>query len=148
MQNGKVPSKTEKPKAFGLSYLVNEHPPWYLCIWLAFQVGKYNGRFALLVVTTWSSDSPRLIGDYNITLFLTLFLIFSAFPNHAWINIGDSLHFTNSNVFSRQQTCHQRNPKHYILRIWNCYIVTDYVWSQVNVFFCCNFGIANKGKRS
>ncbi|KAK2560598.1 Solute carrier family 23 member 2 [Acropora cervicornis] len=37
VQNGKVPSKTEKPKAFGLSYLVNEHPPWYLCIWLAFQ---------------------------------------------------------------------------------------------------------------
>lgn len=26
-----------KPRAFGLSYLVNEHPPWYLCIWLAFQ---------------------------------------------------------------------------------------------------------------
>ncbi|CAH3044966.1 unnamed protein product [Porites lobata] len=37
VRNGKVPSKTEKPKAFGLSYLaiVNEHLPWYLCIWLA-----------------------------------------------------------------------------------------------------------------
>ncbi|CAH3044967.1 unnamed protein product [Porites lobata] len=27
----------KKPRAFGLSYLVNEHPPWYLCIWLGFQ---------------------------------------------------------------------------------------------------------------
>ena len=65
---GKVPCKTEKPKAFGLSYLVNEHPPWYLCIWLAFQVGKYSWTFALLPLTTWSSDSPRLIGDYSISL--------------------------------------------------------------------------------
>ena len=71
----------------------------------------------------------------TVFILVNILPIFPAFPNHAWINIGDSLHSTNSNVLSRQQTCHQRNPKHYILRIWNCYIVTDYVWSQVNVFF-------------
>ena len=49
-------------------------------------------RFSLLLLTTWSSDSPRLIGDYSISLFSTLFLMFSAFPYHAWINIADSLH--------------------------------------------------------
>ena len=80
-------------------------------------------------------DSPKLIGNCCISLFLTLFLIFSAFPNHAWINIGDSFHFTNSHVFSRQQTCHQWNPEHNILCIWNCYVVADYVWCQVNAFF-------------
>ena len=77
-----------------------------------------------------------------------MFLIFSAFPNHAWINIGDSFHFTNSHVFPRQQTCHQWNPEHYILCIWNCYIVAVYVWCQVYTFFCCNFWIVSKGKRS
>ncbi|XP_068688371.1 solute carrier family 23 member 2-like [Montipora foliosa] len=37
VRNEKSLTKKKKPKAFGLSYLVNEHPPWYLCIWLAFQ---------------------------------------------------------------------------------------------------------------
>lgn len=36
-RNEKALTKKKKPRAFGLSYLVNEHPPWYLCIWLAFQ---------------------------------------------------------------------------------------------------------------
>ena len=80
MRNGKVSSKTEKPKAFGLSYLVNEHPPWYLFYMVGFPGRQIQLRFFLLLSTTvtWSSDSPRLIGDYSISLFLTLFLIFSA----------------------------------------------------------------------
>ena len=92
-------------------------------------------------------DSSRFIGNYCISHFLTLFLIFSAFPNHAWINFGDSLHFANSHVFSRQQTCHQWNPEHYILCIWNFYIVADYVWCQVNTFFCLNFWIVSEGQK-
>ena len=91
--------------------------------------GKHGG--------TLSNFTAPILTKAKDTVFIPVNIlpIFPAFPNHAWINIGDSLHSTNSNVLSRQQTCHQRNPKHYILRIWNCYIVTDYVWSQVNVFF-------------
>ena len=78
----------------------------------------------------------------TVFILVNILPIFSAFPNHVGINIGDSLHSTNSNVFSRQQTCHQRNPKHYILRIWNCYIVADHVWCQVS--FACNKGLISK----
>ena len=78
----------------------------------------------------------------TVFILVNILPIFSAFPNHVGINIGDSLHSTNSNVFSRQQTCHQRNPKHYILRIWNCYIVADHVWCQVG--FACKNDIISK----
>ena len=150
MRNGNVQSKKpeNKPRAFGLSYLVNEHPPWYLCTWLAFQVSKYNWTFVLLPLTTWSSIRLNILVTSVYLFFLTLFVIFSAFPNHAWINVGDSCHFTNSHVLSRQQTCHQWNPEHYLLCIWNCYFVADYVWCQVNTLFCCNFWILSTGKRT
>ena len=78
----------------------------------------------------------------TVFILVNILPIFPAFPNHAWINIGDSLHSTNSNVLSRQQTCHQRNPKHYILRIWNCYIVTDDIWCQVS--FACKKDLISK----
>ena len=78
----------------------------------------------------------------TVFILVNILPIFSAFPNHVGINIGDSLHSTNSNVFSRQQTCHQRNPKHYILRIWNCYIVADHVWCQVS--FACKNDLISK----
>ena len=78
----------------------------------------------------------------TVFILVNILPIFPAFPNHAWINIGDSLHSTNSNVLSREQTCHQRNPKHYILRIWNCYIVTDHIWCQVS--FACKKVLISK----
>ena len=108
MREMKNPIK-RKPKAFGLSYLVNEHPPWYLCIWLAFQVRErkaYNVFVFKFNVVNSSSKSfnPRTLMILNgmptlrISL-LNIALIFSAFPNHVGINIGDSLHPSNSNVF-------------------------------------------------
>lgn len=78
----------------------------------------------------------------TVFILVNILPIFSAFPNHVGINIGDSLHSTNSDVFSRQQTCHQRNPKHYILRIRNCYIVADHFWCQVS--FACKDGLISK----
>ena len=50
-----------------------------------------------------------IVNDEVSTVFVLVNIvpIFSAFPNHVGINIGDSLHSTNPHVFSRQQTCHQ-----------------------------------------
>ena len=99
--------------------------------------GKHGG--------TLSNFTAPILTKAKDTVFIPVNIlpIFPAFPNHAWINIGDSLHSTNSNVLSRQQTCHQRNPKHYILRIWNCYIVTDHIWCQVS-FACKKVLISNE----
>ena len=105
-------------------------------------------RFSLLLLTTWSSDSPRLIGDYSISLFSTLFLMFSAFPYHAWINIADSLHFTNSHVFSRQQTCQKKilSTIFFVSGIATLLQTTSGV--RLIFFFYCNFWIVSKSKRS
>ena len=107
--------------------------------------GKYKGSLSNFTASILTAARDVIYPVLMITnaevptvfILVNILPIVSAFLNHVGINIGDSLHSTNSNVFSRQQTCYQRNPKHYILRIRNCYIVADNFWCQVS-FACKN----------
>ena len=140
---------TKKPRAFGLSYLVTRTSTM-VPLHMAGFPGKHKGSLSnftapILTAAREVIYSVLIIANAEVStvfILVNILPIFSAFPNHVGINIGDSLHSTNSDVFSRQQTCHQRNPKHYILRIRNCYIVADHFWCQVS--FACKDGLISK----
>jgi len=39
-------SHKKKKRALGLSYLIDENPPWYICLLLGFQVRRVIAAFA------------------------------------------------------------------------------------------------------
>ena len=43
-ESGAQPKAEKKKRALGLSYIINENPPWYICLLLGFQVSRDNMR--------------------------------------------------------------------------------------------------------
>ena len=60
-ESGAQPKAENKRRPLGLSYLINENPPWYICLLLGFQVSRDYMRncFERAFIGTWCSNEIK-----------------------------------------------------------------------------------------